>query len=335
MAGRCVVSNSVGSRGQGHVIAAVALGWLSFMVEREASPEEDLVDSPGERVLPKLWPPVPSNEEESFFTQALKDVVKFKSVKRKPPGSQEFLSGWVDVVKSQLDASLLLTEEAVQNVLETRRKALFKESCLKYTDQGVYYAAALLDLANERVGGFEDLSVAAILHNLKSMFPDTTFKSDDIKELDSNNAKTWEAKQIFKNGKPNKNKNKFIIWKPKDKLTMALGLTNFLSSNWTEKRIPFIIYNLLSEDISEDWLHKQLLALWGRGQRTKFPKQNRDQAVKEILQVTSKDFRRLAVANGIAKRYFSTLDQIFTPEFLYWAATGAEHSMFSNIDDEQ
>eukprot|EP01057_Protomagalhaensia_wolfi_P001967 Protomagalhaensia_wolfi_Nauph_80__1966@NODE_2240_length_1157_cov_132_096601_g1539_i1_p1_GENE_NODE_2240_length_1157_cov_132_096601_g1539_i1NODE_2240_length_1157_cov_132_096601_g1539_i1_p1_ORF_typecomplete_len301_score59_31Pescadillo_N/PF06732_11/2_6e03Pescadillo_N/PF06732_11/0_037_NODE_2240_length_1157_cov_132_096601_g1539_i163965 len=300
MAGRCVVSNSVGSRGQGHVIAAVALGWLSFMVEREASPEEDLVDSPGERVLPKLWPPVPSNEEESFFTQALKDVVKFKSVKRKPPGSQEFLSGWVDVVKSQLDASLLLTEEAVQNVLETRRKALFKESCLKYTDQGVYYAAALLDLANERVGGFEDLSVAAILHNLKSMFPDTTFKSDDIKELDSNNAKT-----------------------------------NFLSSNWTEKRIPFIIYNLLSEDISEDWLHKQLLALWGRGQRTKFPKQNRDQAVKEILQVTSKDFRRLAVANGIAKRYFSTLDQIFTPEFLYWAATGAEHSMFSNIDDEQ
>eukprot|EP01057_Protomagalhaensia_wolfi_P001306 Protomagalhaensia_wolfi_Nauph_80__1305@NODE_1779_length_1345_cov_15_556662_g1386_i0_p1_GENE_NODE_1779_length_1345_cov_15_556662_g1386_i0NODE_1779_length_1345_cov_15_556662_g1386_i0_p1_ORF_typecomplete_len379_score69_06_NODE_1779_length_1345_cov_15_556662_g1386_i0461182 len=245
------------------------------------------------------------------FTQALVGMAKSKSLGRRTFSRHHFLFQLLNVVEKQLD-SAPLKEARIQEALETHRKKLFGGAWRKSQNQATSYAAALIDLVHNNLGDFKNLAVPAVYFKLKTIFPDFEFDLNATKTLDPQDADSLKKLVMQRRQQ--------LIGKPVSQIFKILDLTegfiNVLRAKTLENRIPFILYNLMPEDIPEDLA----LRVWG-------------EPVAEAFQDTAPEFQRLALANCIARQHFAqgtdatmqksypTLEELITPEFLYWGAT--------------
>eukprot|EP01057_Protomagalhaensia_wolfi_P001778 Protomagalhaensia_wolfi_Nauph_80__1777@NODE_2105_length_1212_cov_16_323956_g1386_i1_p1_GENE_NODE_2105_length_1212_cov_16_323956_g1386_i1NODE_2105_length_1212_cov_16_323956_g1386_i1_p1_ORF_typecomplete_len293_score61_08Nab1/PF04902_12/0_28KIX/PF02172_16/1_4KIX/PF02172_16/8_5e02_NODE_2105_length_1212_cov_16_323956_g1386_i11641042 len=281
-------------------------GLMEILDETKSLDDEEVLHRWGPETINEGVP-----EHPQTFTQALVDMAKFQFAGRRKFCRHYFLHRLIRVVAKQLD-SAPLKEARIQEALETHRKKLFGGAWRKSQNQATSYAAALIDLVHNNLGDFKNLAVPAVYFKLKTIFPDFEFDLNATKTLDPQDADSLKKLVMQRRQQ--------LIGKPVSQIFKILDLTegfiNVLRAKTLENRIPFILYNLMPEDIPEDLA----LRVWG-------------EPVAEAFQDTAPEFQRLALANCIARQHFAqgtdatmqksypTLEELITPEFLYWGAT--------------
>eukprot|EP01057_Protomagalhaensia_wolfi_P006190 Protomagalhaensia_wolfi_Nauph_80__6189@NODE_917_length_1886_cov_32_226854_g690_i0_p1_GENE_NODE_917_length_1886_cov_32_226854_g690_i0NODE_917_length_1886_cov_32_226854_g690_i0_p1_ORF_typecomplete_len347_score30_29_NODE_917_length_1886_cov_32_226854_g690_i08451885 len=209
------------------------------------------------------------------------------------------------------------TNQTLQNIVKKHKNILLQcdqssaghELSIECQDHPSLSAAALLHSMYEKLGGFKHMLVHAVHHKLKFLYPDIELQVDELLRAGQSSI---EKERTFL----------FRVLKSKSNqpFVAALGLHDSLNSkpDGIKHKIAYMIYKLLPRDIAnlsdcQEWLEQRL---------SDAGEQNVDSST--ILKTIPIPVQRMAISFDLTERLFSTLEDILSPDFLYWAATGED-----------